>query len=151
MKHGVNPDREAYLSGYRNGVTVFCTPRNGFMRGESGYSYSRVCPPELERSFHAAYQDGRQIYLASAEVKRIDALIYSKSAAVDEIKQEIILTEQHIVSDDTTSAERAGLLEHTKELARKQGQLETEIGALKVQAALNRQKLAELRETLAYL
>ncbi len=151
MKHGVNPDREAYLSGYRNGVTVFCTPRNGFMRGESGYSYSQVCPPELERAFHAGYRDGRQIYLAGAEVKRLDALIYTKSAAVEEIKEEIVLTEQHLVSDDTTSAERAGLLEHTKELSRKQGRLESEIVELKVQAALQRHALAELRATLAYL
>lgn len=151
MKHGVNPDREAYLSGHRNGLTVFCTARNGFMRGQSGYSYSQVCPPELERAFHAAYQDGRELYLASAQIKRLDALIQSKSAAVEEIKEESILTEQHLVSDDTTSAERVALLEHTKELSRKQGQLETEIVQLTVETALRRQELAELRATFARL
>jgi hypothetical protein len=151
MKHGVNPDREAYLVGHRDGLTVFCTPRNGFIRGQNGYAYSKVCPAELDGAFQAAYQDGRQIYLAAAEVKRLNALIVAKSAAVEEIKQELILTEQHLVSDETTSEERAGLLEHTKELSRKQGELENEIEELKVQAALKSRELAELRETLAYL
>lgn len=151
MKHGVNPDREAYLAGHAEGIVVFCTPRNGFQRGQSGYAYSQVCPPQLEPAFHAAYQDGRQIYLAAAEVRRLDGLIKRKAAELKDVKDEIATTEEQLVSDETTSAERAGLLEHTKELSRKQGELETEIGELRVQAALKRQALAQLRATLAYL
>lgn len=150
MKHGVKPDRDEYLAGHAEGVVVFCTPRNGFIRGQNGSGYSQICPVELERAFHAAYQDGRQIYLAAAEVRRLDTLIQHKAVELDEIKQELILTEQHIISDEATTEERAGLLEHTKELARKQGQLETEIGELKVQAALTRRDLAELRAIHAY-
>ena len=36
MKHGVTPDRMAYLVGWEEGVVRYCTPDNGFQQGQRG-------------------------------------------------------------------------------------------------------------------
>lgn len=48
VKHGVIPDREAYLAGWREGVEQYCQPANGFAAGERGAGYSNVCPAHLQ-------------------------------------------------------------------------------------------------------
>ena len=34
VKHGIVPDRQAYLAGWDDGVEQYCQPRNGFAAGE---------------------------------------------------------------------------------------------------------------------
>jgi len=150
VKHGVIPDREAYLAGYDEGVRQYCLPENGFSAGESGNRYNNVCPEEMQTSFYAAYQEGRQLHLAQSEIDSMSRQISQKEYRLKQIATETSSTEARLVDDGTTAIERRELLDKTKELAQEQGQLETEIQDLKVDVALKTERLKNLRQTLAY-
>ncbi len=150
VKHGVVPDREAYLAGWNEGVRQFCQPENAFTAGESGHRYANVCPTELQGSFHAAYQEGRQLYLAQSEINELNGQIAQKERRLDQIAKEIREAEASLVADGTDPAERRRLLDETKSLAQEQGQLEAEIRELTVDAAVKAERLKALRQTLAW-
>jgi hypothetical protein len=150
VKHGVVPDREEYLAGWEDGVRQYCLPENGFSAGEHGKTYQNVCPPELQPSFHAAYQEGRQLYLATSEINDMNRQIARKEGRLKQIAEEISHAEAHLVEGGNTPAQRLELLDQTKLLAQEQGQLETEIQELKVDVALKSERLEHLRQSLAY-
>ena len=50
VKHGVTPDREAYMAGWNEGVVQYCQPANGFAAGERGSAYANVCPEYRRKS-----------------------------------------------------------------------------------------------------
>ena len=150
MKHGVAPDRELYLAGWEEGVLRYCTPDNGFQQGSKGASYNNVCPPDLAPGFIDAYENGRQLHLAQAEINRLKSLINSKTNALARTEKKLRAAEARLVADDVTSSERMTLLEDTKALAREQGQLETEITDLRVEVAVKEDRLDSLRQTLVY-
>jgi gas vesicle protein len=150
VKHGVVPDRDAYLAGWDDGVRQYCMPENGFSAGEHGKSYNNVCPEEMQTSFYAAYQEGRQLYVAQSEINGLNRQISQKEHRLKQIATEISSTEARLVDDSTEAMERRELLDQTKELAQEQGQLETEIQDLKVDVALKSERLKNLRQTLAY-
>lgn len=150
VKHGVVPDREAYLAGWDQGVRQYCMPENGFSAGEHGKSYTNVCPEEMQASFYAAYQEGRQLYVAQSEINTLNRQISQKEYRLKQIATEISSTDARLVDDSTEAIERRELLDQTKELAQEQGQLETEIQELKVDVALKSERLKNLRQTLAY-
>ena len=150
VKHGVIPERESYLAGWEEGVRQYCLPENGFAAGEGGRRYANVCPEEMQSSFHAAYQEGRQLYLAQTEINSLSSAISRHESRLKQIDKELASTEAALVDDATSSLERRELLEKTKDLASEQGQLETEIQEMKVDIALKSEKLKDLRQTLAY-
>ena len=150
VKHGVVPEREAYLAGWEKGVRQFCQPENAFAAGESGHAYANVCPSELQGSFHAAYQEGRQLYLAQSEIDGQNAQIAQKQRRLDEIARKIRDAEARLVADETGAAERRRLLDETKALSQEQGALEAEIQNLTVDVALRTERLKALRQTLAW-
>ena len=151
VKHGVVPDRESYYRGWHEGVVQYCTPENGFNQGERGASYSNVCPADLEASFHAAYQDGRQLYLAQAEINSIERSVLYKEQRLKHVKDLQISKEAMLISGNTTELQRHELLKETKDLAQEQGQLEAQIQELKVDAAVKLERLHALRHQVAYV
>jgi hypothetical protein len=150
VKHGVIPDREAYLVGWEKGVRRYCVPENGFNAGESGKSYTNVCPVELQESFHAAYQEGRQIYLAKSEIDGMNRQIAHKEQRLRQIEQDLAAAEAHLIDDASTPRERRELLSRTRALAEEQGTLEAEIQDMKVDVILKTDRLNHLRQSLAY-
>lgn len=50
--------REAYQVGYNDGVAKFCTAKNGFNQGVTGYVYTGICPIALEDNFVKALKAG---------------------------------------------------------------------------------------------
>jgi len=150
VKHGVTPDRTAYMDGWNDGVVQYCQPDNGFAAGERGAAYANVCPDYLKDAFYAAYQDGRQLHLAQVEINDMNRAISQKAHGLEHLKKEISATEALLIEGDLTSLERRELLDETKELAKEQGQLETEIEALKIDVAVKTERLANLRHKLVY-
>jgi hypothetical protein len=150
VKHGVVPDRTAYLGGWEQGVEQYCQPDNGFNAGERGAGYSNVCPAHLKDSFYEAYQDGRKLYLAHSEINNLSRSISQKEYRLKQLNAQISSTEARLVDDATPAIQRRELLETTKDLAREQGQLEAEMQDLAVDVALKTERLQQLRQTLAY-
>jgi len=150
VKHGTIPDREAYLAGWNEGVAQYCQPQNGFNAGERGASYKSVCPEYMKDAFYAAYQEGRRLHLAEAEINSLSRSVSQKEHRLKQIRSQISTTEARLVDDSTQAIERRELLDETKDLAQEQGQLTAEIQDLKVDIALKRERLERLRHTLAY-
>jgi hypothetical protein len=148
-KHGITPDRDAYLAGWQAGIVQYCQPTNGFMVGERGGPYGNVCPAHLRDDFHAAYQDGRQLYLVKVDIANIHRAIDARSARLREVKALLAGYATGVLHEEATTADRAGMLLTVKDLALEQGQLEAEIEDLRRQAAAREADLAVLRERLA--
>lgn len=151
VKHGVVPDRDEYLAGWNEGIEQHCQPDNGFAVGERGAGYNNLCPEHLQEAFYAAYQDGRQLYLARTEISRLERQVSQKQYRLKQLKAELSSAESDLVSDETTAAHRVELLSKTKELAQEQGQLEAQIQDLKVEIGVKSERLDSLRNTLAYV
>lgn len=149
MKHGVTPDRVAYMAGWEEGVVRYCTPDNGFQQGQRGSSYRNVCPSDLEPGFHDAYLAGRELYVAQAEITQMQRSIASKSRQLKEVAHDLRDAEARLIAGDATEMDRMRWLDETKALARTQGQLESEIVELRVSSAVKKERLETLRQTLA--
>lgn len=149
MKHGVTPDRVAYMTGWEEGVVRYCTPDNGFQQGQRGSAYRNVCPGELEPGFHDAYLAGRELYLARVEISRMQRSIASKSKQLKEVEHDLRDAEAMLIAGETSAADRVRWLDETKSLARTQGKLESEITELRVQSAVKQDRLEAMRQTLA--
>jgi hypothetical protein len=149
-KHGVVPDRTAYLAGWDDGVRQFCLPDNGFAVGESGRGYVNVCPEDLSDAYSAAYQEGRQLYLAKAEIEGLNRKIAQKEHRLERIEAELDSAEADLIAEETSTTDRRRLLDETRDLAAEQGELEAEIQDLRVDVALKSERLTHLRQTLAY-
>jgi hypothetical protein len=150
VKHGVVPDREEYLAGWEDGVRQYCLPENGFSAGEKGQAYQNVCPTELQPSFYAAYQEGRQLFTAQSEINNLNRLVTQKENRLKQIDKEISAAEASLIEDGHTPAQRMALLDSSRALAQEQGELQAEISEHKVDAALKTERLQQLRQTLAY-
>jgi len=151
VKHGVVPDRAQYMIGWQDGVVAFCTPENGFVQGEGGAGYVRVCPVELETQFLGAYKDGRTLYLAASEVDRLAALLDQKTHELAHVDESLVTLATRIaVETDVPAATRIGWVHESTELARSRGRLEGEIESIGIELAVQQERLTGLREQLAY-
>ena len=56
-------DKQAFSSGYRDGLRLYCKTSIGFQVGQSGKLYNNTCPKVDELSFLKGYINGRIIFL----------------------------------------------------------------------------------------
>ncbi|MCZ6711681.1 MAG: DUF2799 domain-containing protein [Gammaproteobacteria bacterium] len=150
VKHGVTPDRTAYMEGWNTGVAQYCQPNNGFTVGEQGSAYPNVCPEALQSAYYAAYQDGRRLYLAQAEINNLQRAINDNLERLAHLTRDLSNTEALLVEGDLTPVQRRELLDETKALAREQGELENQTQELRIDAAVKQERLRNLRIELAY-
>lgn len=68
----ISPDRGSYFSGRERGLREYCSPSHGFNLGTNGNTIRQVCPPESANRFEAAYSQGRKVYDARQQVKRLN-------------------------------------------------------------------------------
>ena len=106
VKHGIVPDRPAYLVGWKQGVEQYCQPHNGFTTGERGGQFANVCPARLKGAFYAAYQEGKQIYLARSEISTLQRSISQmqydlRNAGYVTDEVEPVIGHEHVESEDT--------------------------------------------------
>ncbi len=151
VKHGIVPDRNAYLAGWGAGIAQYCNPGNGFAVGQRGESFGNLCPSHLKDAFYAAYQDGRQLYLAQREIDQLERRVSQKEYRLRQIDEDLKRTDIELIATETSTERRVELLAHSKALSEEQLALETEIQALEGQIAQKSEQLDSLRNALAYV
>lgn len=72
--------RNAYISGYREGIAAYCTKDSGFVTGLEGYIYQDVCPEELQETFLIGYRAGSALFVADVEL-RAAKMAFASTAA----------------------------------------------------------------------
>ncbi len=140
-KHGVAPDLRAYQDGHEEGIIRFCTPRNGFVQGKRGYTYSGICPPSLEQEFLDGYHAGRDIYTVTASINSLNSEQSSNEREIHRINSEISVAEQGLFSPETTPEGKRKLYDDI-------GNMKEQLGSLEQR---NRQIIVELAEAQAQL
>ncbi|MCV6546793.1 MAG: DUF2799 domain-containing protein [Cohaesibacter sp.] len=76
-RYAIAPDLQRYEEGRAAGLSLYCTPDNGFRIGRLGYRYHNICPVSLEEPFLGAYGHGSGLHrieldIASAQQERND-------------------------------------------------------------------------------
>lgn len=61
-EHKLPVDGQQWMSGWQEGIRLYCTPQNGLTQGIEGRSYSYSCPPELKAGFEGAYFVAKRVY-----------------------------------------------------------------------------------------
>jgi hypothetical protein len=109
LKHGVNPNRDAYYEGRDEGLKFYCTEDNGFKQGRLGRTYQYVCTPELEPDFLAGYVEGRKVH--EYELK-----IASLKKRLESIDSEIKKKEYKLYSSKLRDEQRAKIRSEIRSL-----------------------------------
>jgi len=71
-RYGIEPDREQYEVGRRDGLVHYCTVNRGFDIGREGRPYGGGCPAGTESEFLRGHSLGRRFYDVDQELARID-------------------------------------------------------------------------------
>jgi hypothetical protein len=146
----VVPDLDAYQAGRREGLLQYCVPANGFRLGDSGHAYNAVCPAATERAFRAAYNTGRDIYLARSQVNGTASQIDRKLQAIQslEANRQDKLTE--MIRQGVTSEQRVRLLYDITTIEKDIHAANHDISALERDLEQQQAQLDHLRNTSPY-
>lgn len=123
-EYGITPDFTAYQKGYDNGLLLFCTPRNGFIKGKSGYQYTGICPEKLETGFLDGYDGGREIYQYTAKSNALDHDLHSMNRRIVALEHEIRENEHILLKDSIPKDQRRKIYHTIEELKNEQYDLE---------------------------
>lgn len=149
-EHNITPDLGAYQDGRKEGLREFCQPQTGFAAGRRGYSYSGICPADLEPAFVAAYQEGRHLYSLRSQVNDTTRRLALRKDELHELEEDMVHVAAALIDDETTNEERAILLLDAKDMAHRQGELEYEILNLERDQAVFQDRLANYEHSLRY-
>ena len=149
-EHGVVPDLDAYRAGRAEGLQQYCTPDNGFRLGEAGRGYTAVCPAGSDGTFRSAYDEGREIYLASSRVKSTHSQIHSKQQVISALEQDREDRLAEMIQDGITSEQRVLLLYKIHNIEKEIHSTEEEIGLLEHDLQHQQAHLDRLRHTSTY-
>ena len=134
-KHAVVPDLDAYRVGRAEGLLEYCKVDNGYRLGTSGRGFSSVCPSHLEANFRAAYNQGRELYLARSTVNQTQSQIHKQQQALHNIKEDKSYKLSELISDGLRSEQRVLILYEIGELEQEKDTVEDEIDALQYELA----------------
>lgn len=127
-KHGIAPDFELYEQGRLQGLQEYCTLQQGYGLAISGKIYSNVCPDYLEHDFLEGYNQGRIVYEAQLEVKRLKSDLKKLYVDLAAVKQKLSDFETELIREDNIGPRRRKyLLEEIKILTDQQRSLEANI------------------------
>lgn len=115
-EYGVTPDLKLYRLGHEQGLKSFCTPHNGFQRGQNGSSYNGVCPPELEESFLVGFRAGRELHQVSREISHMERDIASAEKRLNELNNKIVQKEKELIQKGNTEQFRKRTYTQIKQL-----------------------------------
>lgn len=59
---GITINKKEYLSGYTEGLKIYCIYENGYEVGLSGENNSRICPPGSSKEFLRGFIAGKKLY-----------------------------------------------------------------------------------------
>lgn len=149
-RHGISPDLAQYRSGHSDGVELYCRAGNGFEVGRRGSRYQGVCPSNLEPGFLDAYAEGRELYELESSLRAVENQIAARHSRLEQLTHELTVASAAIISDETSTEQRAELLLSIAAMAKEQGTISEEIEALEVERALRESDLFSYRQTLAF-
>lgn len=130
-RHQIVPDSGAYREGWARGVRRFCTADNGYQLGLSGRANPSVCPDSLMTAHQQAYFDGRELYLARAEVRRLEAQIDRMETRRGKIDTEILASAAAQADPSLSPTDRLALVERTRTLLAERESLDAELPVLR--------------------
>lgn len=148
-KHGFTADFQAYQQGRDQGLVEFCQPSRGFNFGANGGRYNGVCAADMEPEFLEAYRAGHKLHTLRANVSAANSAIYARESELEKAESRILAAELLVISEQTTTEERVGLLVELKELSERTGELESEIKQLIADRARFEQDLQYYEQTVA--
>jgi hypothetical protein len=149
VQHGIIPDREGYMLGWREGIREYCQPYNAFTVGERGVRYDNICPNDMQADFIAAYKDGRALYKARAEVNRLQNLIARNESRREHIKAELLTTAAEQLNPMMTTQERVALLARMQRLNEEQRRIRRDLPHQRYELQLKTTELESLNRLLA--
>jgi len=149
-KHGVVPNLGEYNIGRENGLREFCQPPNGYNLGLTGQGYTGICPPDLQFAFEDAYHQGRTVYTLKYKINTKQHLIVNKEAELKELDEKLSHLNEHIISNKTSSEDRAKALLESKDLTLKIGETKADINNLEQEIAELRGRLEEVTTVRIY-
>lgn len=149
-RYSVVPDLDVYQAGRNKGLLQYCQPDEGYRLGESGRAYSPVCPAAARVAFRAAYNEGREIYLARSDVKSTSALISKKRHALEHLEEHKGGKLGALVQDGLNSEQRVLLLYEVHEIEQDIDVLESEISDLQYVLEDQQAQLEYLRHNSPY-
>jgi hypothetical protein len=126
----VVPDLDAYQAGRAEGLTEYCVADNGYRLGSAGRSFSPVCPSHLEADFRAAYDRGREIYLARSAVKSTRTRIYNQQQALQNLEEDKGMKLAELISEGMKAEQRVLILYEITEIEQEMHSVEDEIAVL---------------------
>ena len=129
-KHAVVPDLDAWQAGRAQGLEEYCKPDNAFRLGRSGHAFPVVCPDPATATLRAAYEDGRDIYLARSEVKDTHAQIHRREHDIDTLREEKHHKLADLIRDDLHKEQRLLLLYEIHQIDQEIDALGAEIAEL---------------------
>lgn len=118
VEYGITPDFTLYHQGYAQGVKLFCTRQNGYDKGVAGYSYTGICPPELENDFLAGYRPGRELHQLRQEHNELANDLERIERSLSTVSQKLREKKQLLFKDDTSKGQRRDIyrdMEHLKD------------------------------------
>ena len=86
-------DKSAYHRGWQSGLLIYCTPKQGYLRGIDGHGYSGFCPQPLHPGFQVAYQKGAADFQPLLTVK---LPYYDANAALKKLHQSKQVLQQRL-------------------------------------------------------
>ena len=135
-EYDVVPDTQAYIEARERGLTVYCTPSNGYREGRSGVRDELVCPAALAPDFQRTHRMGRAVFTSLERLRNTGASIRSARNALENLRSDIEEREAALDSDDTTEERKRELRGEIDSIERRIDLLEAEIavsaGALAV-------------------
>lgn len=149
-EHGITADFDTYMAGRAEGLVQFCSPHNGYSLGTRGYSYTGICPAELEDSFLSAHADGYGLYQRHAALKRVRARLNNSKQRLQEIEYLLVDRTALLVSTDLAPAERAAVAVELKQLTEEKIHLETDIVQLRYDHAQAQREYESYQASIAY-
>jgi ribosome modulation factor len=148
-EHGVTPDLAAYRAGRAEGLREFCQPHNGYRAGVTGVAYQDVCPEDLAAAFLVQYEAGRELYVHEQRVRDADAQLSAKRYEVTRLEDAVARSGFRVISETSTTEQRAQAVLDAKQYAERIGRLKSEIAQLEKDRARYAQELETYRATVA--
>jgi hypothetical protein len=126
-EHGVKPDLAQYNIGREAGLRQYCTHRNGFSRGRSGYSYNDACQGEQRGAYREGYDRGRELYGLLASLKKEIDYMHKD---LHEKKEQLVDLEKRIQRVESKLVLKEGSIEQRRKQLHRYNHLQADYGAL---------------------
>ena len=145
-KHAVVPDLDAYQAGRAEGLLEYCKADNGYRLGNGGYGYPVVCPASLEPNFRAAYNEGRELFLARSAVKETRSRIRQYESDLQYLEEDRQYKLAELVSEGLKGSDRVLILYELSELEKERNMVEEELTELHYELADRKAYLESLTQ-----